>query len=144
MSIETFMAGYKTAWENQDEHLLVTLFATDGIYRNTPFDAQVGHEAIKQYWQRTKLTRDIQLRYEIIHSEPSRGSAHWRTTYQVNSEEIFALWAKASGTNLIARQPGDPLPRLILDGMALAEFNPDGLCREFRIWWHSRIDDDGH
>lgn len=37
MSIETFMAGYKRAWEGGDEHLLASLFAPDGVYRNTPF-----------------------------------------------------------------------------------------------------------
>lgn len=141
MAIATFMATYQTAWETQDAALLASLFTPDGIYRNTPFDAQVGHVAIKNYWQRLKHTTDIHMQYEIIHAEPTRGLAHWRTTDRVISEEIFAIWAQSTGTNLIARPAGAPLPNRILDGMALAEFTADGLCREFRIWWHSRIDE---
>ncbi|MEO8509223.1 MAG: nuclear transport factor 2 family protein [Betaproteobacteria bacterium] len=138
MSIETFMAGYKRAWEGSDEHLLASLFAPDGIYRNTPFAEQRGHDAIKAYWQRTKLQSDIRLDYEILHRESGGGIAHWRTTYQVTSEELFRLWGQSTGTNVLAHTAGEPLPRLILDGIALAQFDADGLCREFRIWWHSR------
>ena len=54
MDIDGFMESYKRAWEASDENLLASLFATDGCYRNTPFAVQQGHEAIKQYWQRTK------------------------------------------------------------------------------------------
>jgi hypothetical protein len=42
---------------------------------------------------------------------------------------------------MLARKDGDPLPRLALDGIAIAEFHADGLCRELRLWWHSRIDE---
>jgi hypothetical protein len=59
MDIDGFMENYKRAWETSDENLLASLFATDGSYRNTPFATQRGHEAIKQYWQRTKLQTDI-------------------------------------------------------------------------------------
>lgn len=30
MSIETFMQGYKRAWETSNEHLLASLFAEEG------------------------------------------------------------------------------------------------------------------
>ncbi len=48
MSIDTFMAGYKRAWEGSDEHLLASLFAPDGVYRNTPFAEQRGHDASRR------------------------------------------------------------------------------------------------
>ncbi len=92
----------------------------DGVYRNTPFAAQHGHDAIRAYWQRTKLQSDIRLTYEVLHREPLGGLAHWRTEYQVTSDELFAIWAASTGTNLLARKPGDPLPRLVLDGIAVA------------------------
>jgi hypothetical protein len=50
------------------------------------------------------------------------------------------MWAASTGTNQLARKPGDALPRLALDGVAVVEFEASGLCRDFRIWWHSRID----
>ncbi len=58
----------------------------------------------------------------------------------VASEELFGLWAKSTGIGLPTRAPGDPLPRLILDGLLTADFEPNGLCREARIWWHSRAE----
>ena len=61
MHIDDFMLGYQTAWEQRDERLLCKLFATDGVYRNTPFAEQRGHDAIAKYWQRVKLQQDIQL-----------------------------------------------------------------------------------
>jgi limonene-1,2-epoxide hydrolase len=138
MNIDSFMENYKRAWETSDENLLASLFASDGVYRNTPFAAQHGHEAIKAYWQRTKLQSDIRLTYEVLGRSAHGGIAHWHTTYQVTSEELFRIWAASTGTNLLARKPGDPLPRLVLDGVAVVDFDDAGLCREFRIWWHSQ------
>lgn len=140
MTIQKFMESYKKAWESSDEHLLSSLFAADGCYHNTPFSVQIGHEQIEKYWARTKLQTDILLSFEILHAHAGGGVAHWHTTYQVTSEEMFAMWATSSGTSLLARKPGDPLPRLALDGVAVVELDPGGLCRHFRIWWHSVID----
>ena len=139
MDIERFMATYKEAWERSDEDLLVSLFAPDGVYHNTPFAEQRGHDAIRAYWQRTKLQRDIEVRYEVVHSHARGGVARWHTTYQVASEEMFRMWAASAGTNMLARKPGDPLPRLALDGVAIVELDPSGLCSHFRIWWHSTV-----
>ena len=139
MDIASFMEAYKRAWEASDENLLAGLFAEDGTYRNTPFAEQRGHEAIKAYWQRTKLQSDIHLTYEVLDRHERGGIAHWRTTYQVTSEELFRIWAASSGTSLLARKQGDPLPRLVLDGVAVVEFDSKGFCRDFRIWWHSQI-----
>jgi len=141
--IDRFMQGYQRAWEAGDEHQLAALFRADGVYRNTPFAEQRGHAAIMAYWQRTKLQSDVRLRYEILARHEHGGIAHWHTTYQVTSEELFRTWAASAGTNLLARNAGDPLPRLALDGVAVAEFDEAGLCREFNIWWHSRIDAPG-
>ena len=141
MDIDGFMESYKRAWETSDETLLTSLFTPDGTYRNTPFATQQGHEAIKQYWQRTKLQTDIKLTYEVLQRHTTGGIAHWHTTYQVTSEDMFKMWAASSGTNLLARQPGDPLPRLALDGIAIVEFDGGGRCHDLRLWWHSRIDD---
>jgi hypothetical protein len=140
MHIQRFMESYKKAWETSDEHLLASLFVADGQYHNTPFSVQTGHAQIKQYWQRTKLQADIVLSFEVLHAAELSGIAHWHTTYQVTSEEMFALWANSTGTHQLARKPGDPLPRLALDGVAVVEFEASGLCREFKIWWHSVVD----
>jgi len=139
VDIEEFMLGYKTSWEQRDEQLLCNLFAKDGTYHNTPFAEQRGHEAIAKYWQRVKLQEDVRLSYRVLARMPSDGVAHWHVTYQVASEELFKIWATSIGTSLPPRQPGDPLPRLALDGILVAEFNATGLCQVCRIWWHNIV-----
>ena len=136
MDVEQFMQGYKKAWEERDEAQFCALFAPDGEYHNTPFAVQRGHAELAAYWQRVKMQEDVQVRYEILASAPAGGIAHWHVTYQVASEELFRIWAQSTGTNLVARKPGDPLPRMVLDGVLKAEFDGD-LCRRCDIWWHS-------
>ncbi len=136
MDIETFMQGYKAAWEARDETKFCALFAPDGEYHNTPFAVQRGHAQLAEYWQRVKLQQDVQLRYEVLAASAAGGVAHWHVTYQVGSEELFRIWAQSIGTHLVARQPGDPLPRMVLDGVLQAEFAA-GLCTRCRLWWHS-------
>lgn len=136
MNIERFMKGYKAAWEGKDEAMFCALFASDGVYHNTPFAEQRGHEQLAKYWQRIRLQDDISVTYEILASAPSSGIAHWHVTYQVTSDELFRIWAASTGTNLVARKPGDPLPRMVLDGVLHAQF-AGGLCNDCRLWWHS-------
>jgi hypothetical protein len=138
MTIQEFMQGYQAAWEQRDERGFCALFAADGAYHNTPFAVQRGHQQLAAYWQRVKLQEDVKVIYEVLAETPRGGIAHWHTTYQVASEELFAIWAASTGTNLLARKPGDPLPRLVLDGVLRAEFNGAGLCQECWIWWHSQ------
>lgn len=135
-----FMDTYKRAWEGRDDILLCTLFAPDGVYHNTPFDQQVGHAAIARYWDRVKLQDDIRLDYAIVAETPTGGVATWTTRYRVTSEKMFEMWAKSAGTGMVARAPGEPLPRLRLEGIAIVELGDDDLCRHFRLWWHSQID----
>lgn len=137
MNIEQFMQGYKAAWEQRDESMFCALFAGDGEYHNTPFAVQRGHQQLAEYWRRVKLQKDVKVAYQVLASTPSGGIAHWHVTYQVASEELFQIWARSAGTNLVARKPGEPLPRMVLDGVLKAEF--DGrLCRMCQIWWHSQ------
>ncbi|MEZ5641274.1 MAG: nuclear transport factor 2 family protein [Burkholderiaceae bacterium] len=136
MDIQDFMQGYKTAWEARDPALFAALFRDDGSYHNTPFQVQTGHAELAAYWKRVQLQEDVKLRFEILANEGSTGIAHWHVTYQVASEELFRIWASSTGTSLPSRQPGDALPRMVLDGVLQARF-ADGLCAEARIWWHS-------
>jgi limonene-1,2-epoxide hydrolase len=137
MDIDTFMQGYKAAWEGRDAVAFAALFTEDGVYHNTPFAVQRGPEQLRAYWHRVELQEDVALHYEVLGRSPGAGLAHWHVTYQVASEELFQIWARSAGTHLVARQPGDPLPRMVLDGVLQAEFD-GGLCRCCRLWWHSQ------
>ena len=139
MNIEEFMQGYKTAWERRDPSMFAALFLPDGRYHNTPFQVQRGTGELVEYWKRVQLQEDVQVAFEVLASTATSGIAHWHVTYQVASEELFQIWARSTGTSLVARKPGDPLPRMVLDGMLQASFS-GGLCAEARIWWHSMPD----
>jgi SnoaL-like domain len=136
VDIQKFMEGYKAAWEQRDPSMFAALFHPDGRYHNTPFQVQGGKEELAEYWKRVQLQEDVQVTFEVLATEAGSGIAHWHVTYQVASEELFRLWARSTGTNLLARKPGDPLPRMVLDGVIQARFTR-GLCAEARIWWHS-------
>ena len=131
------MQGYKAAWEQRDEAMFAALFTANGEYSNTPFAVQRGQRQLAEYWRRVKLQEDVQVTYEVLASTAESGIAHWHVTYQVASEELFQIWAKSTGTNLIARAPSDPLPRMVLDGVLKADFESGGLCKKCQIWWHS-------
>lgn len=133
------MAGYRRAWETRDDVLLASLFTADAVYHNTPFNRQRGHAEIRKYWDRVKLQGDIALTYQVLVDLERAGIARWQVTYRVLSEEMFAMWAASAGTGVPPRKPGDPLPRLALDGVAITTFDDAGLCRELRIWWHSSV-----
>lgn len=137
MTIQTFMQGYKAAWEQRDPAMFAALFHPDGEYHNTPFQVQRGTAQLVEYWKRVQLQADVRLSFEVLADTPAVGVAHWHVTYQVASEELFQIWARSTGTNLVARQPGEPLPRMVLDGILQARFSA-GLCSQARIWWHSR------
>ena len=141
MNIEQFMRRYKAAWEERDEAMFSALFAADGEYHNTPFAVQRGHRQLAEYWRRVKLQDDVRLSYEIWSSTATGGIAHWHVTYQVASEELFRIWAQSAGTNVVARSPGAPLPRMVLDGVLSAEFAGDA-CTQCRIWWHMQAEAD--
>ncbi len=137
VNIHQFMQGYKAAWEARDEAMFCALFTADGEYLNTPFAVQRGRPQLAEYWRRVKLQEDVLVTYDVLAVAAESGIAHWHVTYQVASEELFQIWARSTGTNLVARKPGDPLPRMVLDGALVAEFAGGGLCSKCRIWWHS-------
>lgn len=139
MNIHDFMKGYQAAWENRDPTAFAALFEPGGRYHNTPFQVQRGTDELVAYWKRVQLQEDVQVSHEVLADTGGGGIAHWHVSYQVASEELFQIWARSTGTNLVARKPGDPLPRMVLDGVLQASFNggAGGRCEEARIWWHS-------
>lgn len=136
MNIDTFTAGYQAAWQARDPAMFAALFHEDGRYHNTPFQVQTGRAQLAEYWRRVQLQEDVRVTFEVLADHGDTGIAHWHVTYKVASEELFQIWARSTGTGLPPRQPGDPLPRMVLDGVLQARF-AQGLCAEARIWWHS-------
>ena len=71
-----------------------------------------------------------------MHSASAIGAAG-NAKQPANARPNSGNAAASTGTNALARKPGDPLPRLALDGIAVVELNDAGLCQHFRLWWHS-------
>ena len=90
---------------------------------------QTGRAELIEYWNRILLQEDIRMSVKVLAETETGGIGHWHVDYQVASEELFEIWAKSTGTGLPDRKPGDPLPRLTLDGTLLAELADDGRAR---------------
>jgi hypothetical protein len=113
---ETWLRGYKRAWEGRDSAAAAALFTPDAEYYWTPFDPpQKGRQAIAGVWSAAvQGQRDIAFEYSVLATAGARGTAHWHASF----ESVPA---------------GSPVE---LDGILIAEFAAAGQCRIFREWWH--------
>ena len=67
--------------------------------------------------------------------DPLTGDWIPMATARMNRPITAGPGATAKGNPLAARKPGDPLPRMVLDGVLKTEFEGD-LCRRCELWWH--------
>ena len=116
---ERWLAAYGTAWKQGDPDTLIALFAPDARYYETPFDPPfVGRDAIRDYW--AKGARDAQT------------DVHFATEIVTVSDDVGVAYWRARFVRVPSRR------RVSLDGVLKASFGADGLCTEFREWWHRR------
>jgi uncharacterized protein (TIGR02246 family) len=115
---ETWLRGYKSAWERRDAAAAAALFTPDAEYYWTPFDApQKGRAEIAAAWQgAVDGQKDITFEFKVAAVAGSSGIAHWHT-------------------RLTSVPAGEAVE---LDGIALVDFAGAGQCRVFREWWHVR------
>jgi len=115
---ESWLRGYKAAWEGRDSAAAAALFAPDAEYYWTPFDApQRGREGVAAAWSgAVQGQRDITFRFTILGVSGARGTAHWNARF--------------------TSVPGGA--SVELDGIAVTEFAGAMQCRVFREWWHQR------
>ena len=114
-----WLDGYRRAWEEGDPSKVLTLFAPDAIYEETPFVTPMrGHAALRRYWEEgaRDAQRDVAFTYEIYAAEGDIGLCRWHCRFErVSSGE-----------------------RIELDGIFRCVFDPNGKCRHFQEWWHRR------
>jgi hypothetical protein len=121
MNQETFarwLAEYGAAWEGRDPEAAARLFTTDGLYYWTPFEEpKRGLPAIAEAWREaTSGQKDIHFRSEILAVSEERAWCRWWCNYT----------RLASGV------------QVQLDGIFQCSFTAEGLCSEFREWWHAQ------
>jgi uncharacterized protein (TIGR02246 family) len=120
--VAEWLAAYGRAWEAGDAEGVLSLFASDAAYFETPFDPpMVGHAAIRHYWQEGAR-------------EGQRGVRFAHALWAVRGTEAVAHWS-ASFTRAATGAP------VRLDGAFRLVFarGADGrpLCTELREWWHA-------
>ena len=120
MNRETFgrwLADYGAAWEGRDPEAADQLFSPDALYYWTPFEApKRGREGIAAAWQEaTSGQTEIRFRSEILAVDGERAWCRWWCDFT----------RLATGV------------QVKLDGIFQCDFTAEGLCREFREWWHA-------
>lgn len=111
-----WVEGYGRAWEGRAPRAAMVLFADGAEYYETPFAPPYrGREGVRDYWRdATRSQRDIAFRHEVLAVRGSTGIVRWAADFR--------------------RVPAGH--RVRLDGILVLTFDPEGLCRTLREWWH--------
>ena len=93
------------------------LFTDDATYQETPFaEPMRGRDAIHAYWSQVDSRQeDISFGWDVMAIDDDRAFVHWWASY-------------------VNRATTTPTK---LDGTFVLEFDPTGLCRSLREWWHA-------
>jgi ketosteroid isomerase-like protein len=83
----TLMAAldvYKTAWEEQDSELILTIFTEDAIYHERVLQEPIrGHEGIAAYWQEKVVKGQGRISFTLLNTyiEGATGIAEWEVYF---------------------------------------------------------------
>lgn len=118
--VAAWLDGYEEAWETLDADKAAALFTEDATYQDNPYaDPYQGRGGIHDYWSTvTSDQQDVDFSYEVLAVSGDTGIAHWHSE----------LTQKSSGS------------LVVLDGIFVLEFGPDGLCKALREWWHVKVE----
>jgi ketosteroid isomerase-like protein len=75
---------YKTAWEQQDAELILTIFTEDAIYHERVLQEPMrGHEAIAAYWREKVVQGQGRISFTLLNTyiEGSTGIAEWEVCF---------------------------------------------------------------
>lgn len=114
--LEAWLERYRQAWESCDPEVAASLFSENARYYETPFLAPAeGRDGVRRYWTNaTGSQSDITFSYDIISVSGCQGIARWWASFKRVTSGVMVS----------------------LDGVFLLEFTSEGLCCEFREWWH--------
>lgn len=112
-----WLDSYGRIWESKYPEGVSELYAASVAYHWTPFDDPlVGRDQIVEASRlATSRQEDIKFTHQVLSCAGDIGIARWGCSFT----------RKATGR------------KITLDGILLARFDADGLCYEFREWWHS-------
>ena len=110
---------YKTAWEQQDSALILTIFRPDAVYHERVLREPIrGHEGIAAYWQEKVVKGQGRISFTLLHTyiDGSTGIAEWEVSFD----------------DVVQRQ------RKHMREIAILEFI-DGKITSLREYWASEI-----
>jgi len=110
-----WLEAYRKAWEERNPQIVVKLFSTDAICRESPFEEPIrGLDAILDYWAHVPKTQDqVRFDYEILAVSGETGIARWRASFQRIPTKV----------------------QVSLDGIMVVRFNAENQCVLFEEWW---------
>jgi len=71
---------YKTAWEQQNPELILTIFTKDAVYHERVLQEPIrGHEGIAAYWQEKVVKGQGRISFTLLNTkiDGSTGIAEW-------------------------------------------------------------------
>jgi ketosteroid isomerase-like protein len=75
---------YKTAWEQQDSGLILTLFTKDAIYHERVLQEPIrGHEGIAAYWKEKVVKGQDRISFTLLNTyiDGTTGIAEWEVYF---------------------------------------------------------------
>lgn len=117
--VAAWLKGYEEAWEKLDADKAAALFTEDATYQDNPYaDPYQGRQDIHDYWTTvTSDQQDVDFTYEVLSVSGNTAIAHWHSEFKQIS----------SGSGIV------------LDGIFVLEFSPEGLCQSLKEWWHIQV-----
>lgn len=112
-----WLTKYGQVWETRYPEGVGDLYSSDVLYYWTPFEEPLrGRDAITAASREASgRQEDIRFGYEVIAQKDNEGWARWWCSFT----------RVGTGRNIR------------IDGILRAVFDAEGLCSEFREWWHS-------
>jgi ketosteroid isomerase-like protein len=110
---------YKTAWEQQDSALILTIFRQDAVYHERVFQEPIrGHEGIAAYWREKVVKGQGRISFTLLKTyiDGSTGIAEWEVSFD----------------DLVQRK------RKHMKEIAILEF-VDGKIASLREYWASEV-----
>lgn len=108
MQIATWLDTFRNAWINHDIDSVMTLFAPEVEYWETPFKKLQSIDEVRREWQSIVQQQDIQLETRLFNQRDGKYAVLWNLSYR----------------NL------DGITRVVA-GTYLIELNTAGLCAYF-------------
>jgi len=96
MNIDTWLSTFKEAWISHNVDAVLSLFHSQVIYYETPFNKLDDFAALENAWKTIKKQNNIQLNLKVFCSKGNMHAVLWRLEYTKSGEV-----KKYAGTYLI-------------------------------------------